>query len=223
MTLGLNSVKLETLLYVLGTLFVVIAAWLQYKSAVAGSRSLIPSSGLRLVRMGGKKEVDHRPWTILKVSYLALGLFYLFIGLGWLFLAWRADVAVIAYCPGGLLALFSVPFFNSAKVLWREPWAKESKVARKSEIEVEGEYDVVFERCQRALLTMKAAITEFDRDAGFVEARLKGDKIQVQVARTLEPNRIKIIMKSDSTLPTVTRDFGRNDSNVKRLSALILG
>jgi hypothetical protein len=97
-----------------------------------------------------------------------------------------------------------------------------SKVRHEARVTVDGNYDVVFDRCVRAARRLGAIIISLDRDSGEIRAPTPftwqswGQRVDITVIRQGE-TACSVLLASDSVLPITLMDFGRNARNLELL------
>jgi hypothetical protein len=141
---------------------------------------------------------------------------------------WMAARAfpVFASQPSALTAL---PFlvFGGCTALsvisaWRI-WRRLGSIAkRETTINVQGDYDRIWEGCIAALKRMKVDIKTIDAKKGLIEGDIGlswkswGEIVVVQITR-IGADQCSVQLKSDSKLMTTALDYGKNSSNIRRL------
>ena len=97
---------------------------------------------------------------------------------------------------------------------------RRSRTKHETTISVRAPYDIVFSKCNDAILRLKARIVLLDFEKGMIESeRTQAWHVQfilnVQITR-LDPDRCSIYIESDVTPPTILFDFGMNARRVSR-------
>ena len=102
------------------------------------------------------------------------------------------------------------------------PWDNPSHVRQAGGIVVDGDYAVVFARCERSLVRLGCRFTYLNAGAGLLKAttarswRSQGEKITIKVG-DLGAHQHNMHVESDGLLPTAVLDFGANASNVRHI------
>lgn len=110
-------------------------------------------------------------------------------------------VGVVIVLCGGAFILMVVEFY-----ILKRNFHQERKSTRQISVTVEGEYDKVFDQCEKALAKMKATIISIDRDQGVFQARTKmswlsfGEQLNITVAFAPDPDCL-ITLKSEAIVP----------------------
>lgn len=100
-----------------------------------------------------------------------------------------------------------------AVVEWRRRKNGRSWVAAPAELELESDFNSLFNKCQEVLNDMGARTTRLDVQNRFIEAELDQDRITIQIEQ-IGDSRHQVLILSDCKLPSVKFDLGRNRRNV---------
>lgn len=97
---------------------------------------------------------------------------------------------------------------------------KSSRTKYDTTVTLQAPYDVVFAKCNEAVLRRKAKIILLDFENGIIESERVSlwhvpFKLNVKISR-IDDDRCSVHVESDATLPTVLFDFGMNARRVNR-------
>jgi len=94
----------------------------------------------------------------------------------------------------------------------------------KEEIMVNGEYDEIFERCEKAMRSIRAGITSKDKEKGEIKGVRAfsftswGERLTITIAPAEESFRITI-----ESVPLLFDWSGKNNKNVELMKSYIKG
>jgi hypothetical protein len=97
-----------------------------------------------------------------------------------------------------------------------------SRVFKWAEIEIEADYDSLLIRCFQVLSDMGARITHYNAVIGVIQAEFPRNNIMLEI-RLSQNDHCIVYVSSDSKSPTVTIDFGINQTLVNELTSRLLG
>lgn len=196
------------------------AAWIQYSGLLIGLRrkvSRLPKApAFKLIQLKIEPVRKHH-WKHVKTIML-LSASLVLVPVGLFCYAWMVVGRItIGDIPWLIFILFFVGLAISMivdvfKVNSRVRDGLKSRVAKRADILVEADYESLVRRCQESLADMGARLTEADAETGLLGALLGGEELTIRIAEA-EENRYLVQVESDSTLPTVRFDGGRNLRN----------
>lgn len=168
-----------------------------------------------------RRRLSKWPWELAKWGFfcMAIGLLVdsCFNMFGWIRTGSRDQLGT------GIWALIGAALYYFAASKFRPgPRAATTPARRQRRIVVEANYEVLMERCRRALLSLNAEIMHFDRDKGLIEARTAmglrtfGEKLRVLVSEEVQGSRYMVEITSDYRAPFALFDSGRNSKHVRR-------
>jgi hypothetical protein len=170
-------------------------------------------------------QTHEPPLRLYRQTFLALAAFFLFMTVLnlWGMARGTAGAAFLAFFfalyTAGSLLLFRA--FRGRRL--DEP----SGMYRSGQINVIGDFDSVFNCCKAALPLIGARIQYLDAARGYIVAhtglavRYLGEQIDVNVTASRE-SEWNIAVSSDSVLPPLGYDFGKNRSNIEVFIAGLL-
>lgn len=120
----------------------------------------------------------------------------------------------------------AIPIFllvDTIKVQRRVRRGWPSRVYKRAECECIGDYRSLFLRCQQVISDMGGRFTGLDFDSGLISANLtSGSTLNISIM-SLDNGRHRLSVISDSTLPSVRFDFGKNLKNIDEFMKGVLG
>ncbi|MBA7710278.1 hypothetical protein ES703_119218 [subsurface metagenome] len=172
----------------------------------------------------------HRPkdrtWLIIKIVVgITSGLLIVFDVL--IFYVWITepinaplDIASIAF----LVFIVGLPVYSLVDITRVERRIRRigrSWVYYSAEIDLEGNFDKLLERCRISLENMGARVYFYDAQSKLIKADIGNNEMTVRI-RGVRGVRKRILITSDSKLLSVRFDFGQNCRNVETLLSKLL-
>jgi uncharacterized lipoprotein len=197
-----------------------LTAW--RKAHAANSEQSQAPSNVNQLRVLSLQGDPIKPWSLFWVRALlvivvifVLPLIAICIWVIFRFPSWEMLwPALVLIGTVGLLAF-------TTKQVWTADPQRGSKVRRESTINVEGDYDRIWDRCLGALERTGVEVKAADSRTGVIEGTKSmswashGEIIVVHIAKVAE-GECSVRIKSDSKLATIMIDFGKNASNVRK-------
>lgn len=210
--------KVATALSAALGLVTAIVTLLKTRTPAAEPQRAAIDHGLRLLSLGSKPSKSSSSfWLkclviisgILNLPMLAAGV--------WLLIA---DPSVLAVLPVIFFGGMAVALFVGARRLWVNP-ERGSAVKREVTINVQGQFDQIWDACIAALKRMKVGINTLDAKQGLISGetglnwRSWGEIVEVQIT-VVGPNECAVHVKSDCRMTTTLVDYGKNSSNIRQ-------
>jgi len=160
-------------------------------------------------------------WAILAATVLPLGAMVVFMYAERLYIT--GPLVIMLGCAVSFwacAAAFGVYAFWTLR--GSTPWDNPSHVRQAGGIVVDGDYAVVFARCERSLVRLGCRFTHLDAGAGLLKAttgrswRSQREKITIRI-EDVATHCHSVHVESDSLLPTAVLDGGANASNVRAI------
>ena len=124
-----------------------------------------------------------------------------------------------------LIALYGVPAYTLLDILYFQPRKRRrgrSDVAKEATIELDGDIEALFARCQQVILDMRGRIISLKRRPRTIESELGNNKMTIKIQRT-RSGRNRIYILSDAKWITVRFDRGQNQANVDEFIRRVSG
>lgn len=172
----------------------------------------------------------HRPkdrtWLIIKIAVgITSGLLIAFDV--WIFYLWiTKSITVTPYIGtiAFLVFIVGLPLYSLIDIIRVERRIRRigrSWVYYSAEIDLEGDFDKLLERCRISLENMGARVYFYDTQSKLIKADIGKNEMTIKV-RGIRGVRKRILIASDSKLLSVRSDFGKNRRNVETLLSKLL-
>jgi hypothetical protein len=156
-------------------------------------------------------------WFLRIIGYSSIAFFPLWAA----YVIWQYDLDTVWIVSFTIGAGFIVALYVFILIKIRGDLSKRrSRTKYDTTISVKAPYDIVFSKCNDAVLRLKARIVLLDFENGIIESERMtfwhvSFILNLKVTR-LDSDRCSIYVESDVTLPTVLFDFGMNARRVTR-------
>jgi hypothetical protein len=210
-------VKLATVLTAALTLMTTLVGFWKTLAPAAEQQRITTAPRLRLLSL----EAYSKPWSpywLKSFFIVAIFLGPLMVALGlWVFVS---EPSAGTAFPVLFFAACTVVNLVSARRLWRNP-QQGSGVKREATVNVQGNYDQVWDECIAALKRMKVKVRTVDAEKGLIEGSTDrnwkswGNIVTVQITK-IGADQCSIHVKSDSRMIITAFDFGESSSSIQR-------
>lgn len=182
-----------------------------------GDTSYAPATGRGSILRIEQREPSNRPPAVLSIVLITCTLFMLTLGV-WVIYLWvvgkvavRIDISTIFFFV--LFLAFPIWVLVDNFVIQRRFYRLgRSMVAKEAEVVFEGNANIAFDACRRALDAMKVPIIKMNKP-NLLKARLGKSVITVEI-RHRKGSKVRVHILSDSQWLTVKFDVGANQRNI---------
>jgi hypothetical protein len=187
--------------------------------------TLASQPGVKIVQIP-PRPTNKWPWQLAKWAFFGVAITLLLFS-GWYLFSGMRTGSHLDLGMGVIALVVAVMYYFIFNRFTGTPWEAITPTRHQLEIEVEANYDVLMDRCRKALLSLRANVIQFDRDHGVIEARTGwswrslGEKMKIVVSQKEDDERYLVQIISDSRIPATLYDLGKNSLNVQRFIAFL--